>query len=347
MSSSPEPGPQLPAEPASEAVFEVAQDATQAPDRPLKRSAQPNDDEGEEVVNVLELEQDPSATTEDNPPADGEEQSTELTKTKKHKDKKKKKDKNKPRPARPQADLASMKDRPPQQTGTVFNIWYNKWSGGDREDKYAAKGKAEGRCNVARDSGYTKADKVPGSYFCIFFARGVCPLGKNCNYLHRLPTVTDMFDPSVDCFGRDKHADYRDDMDGVGSFQRQNRTIYIGRIFVSDDIEEVVARHFAEWGDIERIRVLNSRGVAFVTYVNEANAQFAKEAMSCQSLDHDEILNVRWASVDPNPLAKAREQRRVEEQAAEAVKKLLPPDFLEKLQREQSTALQPAKRRKY
>lgn len=54
-----------------------------------------------------------------------------------------------------------------------------------------------------------------------------------------------------------------------------NRTLYVGRIHVTDDIEvswllillrpldwrlthsqEVVARHFAEWGQIERIRVL-------------------------------------------------------------------------------------------
>lgn len=67
--------------------------------------------------------------------------------------------------------------------------------------------------------------------------------------------------------------------------------------------------------------------------------------MSCQSLDHDEILNLRWANADPNPLAKAREQRRVEEQAAEAVRKLLPPEFLQQLQ-QNSGALQPAKRRK-
>lgn len=61
-----------------------------------------------------------------------------------------------------------------------------------------------------------------------------------------------MFNPNVDLFGRDRHSDYRDDMGGVGSFMRQNRTIYVGRIHVSDDIEEVVARHFAEWGQIER-----------------------------------------------------------------------------------------------
>ena len=161
--------------------------------------------------------------------------------------------KKKRRPARPQVDPATFKGgEPAPQTGTIFNIWYNKWSGGDREDKYISKAHAEGRCNILRDSGYTKADKIPGSYFCLFFARGLCPHGAECEYLHRLPTVHDMFNPNVDCFGRDKFSDYRDDMGGVGSFMRQNHTLYVGRIHVSDDIEEVVARHFAEWGQVER-----------------------------------------------------------------------------------------------
>lgn len=42
-------------------------------------------------------------------------------------------------------------------------------------------------------------------------------------------------------------------------------------------------------------------------------AEFAKVAMGDQSLDDDEVLNVRWALVDPNPIAQA-----VEEQAASA-----------------------------
>ncbi|KAI9786822.1 MAG: Pre-mRNA-splicing factor [Geoglossum umbratile] len=241
--------------------------------------------------------------------------------------------KKKRRPARPQVDPSTLKaGELPPQTGTVFNIWYNKWSGGDREDKYASKVHAESRCSIAKDSGYTRADKVPGSYFCLFFARGLCPKGHECEYLHRLPTIHDLFNPNIDCFGRDKHSDYRDDMGGVGSFMRQNRTLYVGRIHVSDDIEEIVARHFAEWGQIERIRVLNSRGVAFITYTNEASSQFAKEAMAHQSLDHNEILNVRWATVDPNPMAQAREKRKIEEQAAEAVRKALPADFVAELE---------------
>ncbi|ROV91461.1 hypothetical protein VSDG_07144 [Cytospora chrysosperma] len=238
----------------------------------------------------------------------------------------------KKRPARPQIDPAEIKSEPPPQTGTIFNIWYNKWSGGDREDKYLSQTAAKGRCNIAKDTGYTRADKVTGSYFCLFFARGICPKGQDCEYLHRLPTIHDMFQPNVDCFGRDKYSDYRDDMGGVGSFMRQNRTIYVGRIHVSDDIEEIVARHFAEWGEIERVRVLNTRGVAFITYSNEANAQFAKEAMAHQALDHSEILNVRWATADPNPMAQAREARAIEEQAAEAIRRALPEEFIAEIE---------------
>ena len=79
----------------------------------------------------------------------------------------------KKRPARAQIDPSTMKSEPPPQTGTIFNIWYNKWSGGDREDKYLSQTAAISRCNIANDSGYTKADKINGSYFCLFFARGI------------------------------------------------------------------------------------------------------------------------------------------------------------------------------
>ncbi|KAK5993642.1 Pre-mRNA-splicing factor CWC2 [Cladobotryum mycophilum] len=236
----------------------------------------------------------------------------------------------KKRPARAQVDPDTITSEPPPQTGTTYNIWYNKWAGGDSEAY--AQTHAKGRCNIAQDSGYTKADSVTGSFFCLFFSRGLCPKGADCSYIHRLPTTFDIFNPNIDCFGRDKHSDYRDDMGGVGSFMRQNRTVYVGRIHVTDDIEEVVARHFAEWGQIERTRVLNTRGVAFITYTNEANAQFAKEAMAHQSLDHDETLNVRWATADPNPMARARESRRIEEQAAEAIRRALPAEFVAEIE---------------
>ena len=66
--------------------------------------------------------------------------------------------------------------------------------------------------------------------------------------------------------------------------------------------------------------------------VGLANSQFAKEAMAHQSLDHNEILNVRWATVDPNPQAQKREARRIEEQAAEAIRRALPASYVAEIE---------------
>lgn len=89
----------------------------------------------------------------------------------------------KKRPARPQIDPALIKSEPPPQTGTIFNIWYNKWAGGDREDKYTSQRAAKGRCNIAKDTGYTRADSVTGSYFCLHFARGICAFVFDSSFL--------------------------------------------------------------------------------------------------------------------------------------------------------------------
>jgi hypothetical protein len=54
--------------------------------------------------------------------------------------------------------------------------------------------------------------------------------------------------------------------------------------------------------------------------------------MAHQSLDHSEILNVRWATADPNPMAQAREARKIEEQAAEAIRRALPEEFVAEIE---------------
>ncbi|KAI0775120.1 hypothetical protein BD413DRAFT_662477 [Trametes elegans] len=237
------------------------------------------------------------------------------------------------KPARKQVKPGDVEKKEAPQTGKEYNIWYNKWAGGDREDSYSNKVKSQTRCSIKRDAGLTRANTTGNKYCCLFFARGCCPYGWECEYLHMLPDASSALpDTSKDCFARDKFADYRDDMGGVGSFQRQNRTLYIGRIKETGtgvETEEVVRRHFKEWGEIEKIRVLQYRSVAFVTYVSELNAQFAKEAMACQSLDNDEILNVRWATEDPNPISKVAEKRRLEDMGREAIQAKMDPRIVE------------------
>ncbi|KAG1775926.1 hypothetical protein EV702DRAFT_1113675 [Suillus placidus] len=237
------------------------------------------------------------------------------------------------KPARKQVKAGDVERKETPQTGKEYNIWYNKWAGGDREDNYSNKVKSQTRCNIKKDSGLTRANTTGIRYCCLFYARGCCPYGWECDYLHTLPDPDNALpDSSKDCFARDKFSDYRDDMGGVGSFNRQNRTLYVGRIKETGpgpETEDIVTRHFKEWGEIERIRVLQYRSVAFVTYVSEFGAQFAKEAMACQSLDNDEILNVRWATEDPNPVQKVAEKRRLEEIGQEAIKARMDPRIVD------------------
>ncbi|WFD43506.1 Pre-mRNA-splicing factor [Malassezia psittaci] len=247
------------------------------------------------------------------------------------------KEKEAARPARPQIsfeELDVIRTRAERTTtsGMIYNIWYNAMSHGDNDNSGPGnKTHSETRCDLARDAGYTRADlrmkQASGggnitdtAYCCIFFARGCCPHGSNCTYLHRLPRSHEIAEQGVDIFGREKHGTYRDDMGGVGSMLRVNRTLYVGRINEDTSLSfrrtgnakegddpdgekstmaKIVRRHFSEWGEIERVRAMVGRGIAFVTYKHEANAQFAKEAMMHQSLDHDEVLNVRWSTDDP------------------------------------------------
>ena len=51
--------------------------------------------------------------------------------------------------------------------------------------------------------------------------------------------------------------------------------------------------------------------------------------MACQSLDNDEILNVRWATEDPNPTSKVLEQERILAIGREAIKERMDPRIIE------------------
>jgi hypothetical protein len=237
-------------------------------------------------------------------------------------DKKKKKKKNDTAPAQPTSggvrkirkarkQVAKRKNLNLQREegGGDYNIWYHQYIGQDR-DRNKEPEVAQTRCNIMKDSGWTIGCTSKDPYFCLFFARGCCDKGPDCHFLHRLPTDSDLkrIPITKDCFGRNKFATDRDDMGGVGTFSRDNRTIYVSDLKnVEDtDMEEVVIRHFKEWGELEYVRVFTERCYAFIKYKNRLCAEFCKEAMTNQSLDHDEVISIRWATDDPNPVAAKR-----------------------------------------
>jgi hypothetical protein len=167
--------------------------------------------------------------------------------------------------------------------------------------------------------------------FCLHFAKGACIKGEECSFLHRTPELQDelRWEQTKDVFGRDKHENERDDKSGTGSFATNNRTLYVGHVPMTyKNTEAVVRKHFGQFGELESVRLLTGKAVAFIRFKSRLSAEFAREAMVGQTLDGKskgkEILNVRWAAVDPNP------------QAQEAAKQSEYKKLLERVQAEQA-----------
>ena len=202
-------------------------------------------------------------------------------------------------PARLQVDINTVQgdDRPQQVGNQVFNIWYLKWSGSDNSASNSFT-RSKFRVNISNDQGYTRARK--GDPICLFFSRGCCYQGSNCKYFHRLPISSDIKDETRDCFGRDKTTDYNSDMDGVGSLNHKNCTLYLGGLQVRPNLEYLIKKNFREFGTVEKLKVIQNKRCAFITMKNEHEAQFAKEAMDRQTLGQNsasnkEVLHIRWA----------------------------------------------------
>ena len=186
-----------------------------------------------------------------------------------------------------------------------YNIWYGRQMGRQNRSKTLSKT----RCNPSLDSGFTKAsDTKDGAFICLYFAKGMCALGQNCTYLHRIPRKSDEAKCGLtkDVFGRDRHSDDRDDMGGIGTFNRENTSLYVGGICAKNGskvaMEEQARKHFGDFGSIVSVKALPQkyplflveccvripstfcirRGVIFVQYACRVQAEFAKEAMSNQ-----------------------------------------------------------------
>ena len=222
------------------------------------------------------------------------------------------------RPARQQKEFID-KSNYHTEGADEYNIWFGRYNGA--RDFTKNREAATDRCVLATDAGRTKGDKVVGrtrgrTSFCLQFARGMCMKGDECDNFHRVPTPEDDAgtDELYDVFGRQRFKTHRDDMDGVGSFANPCRTLYVAgllreRYKTNKDFEEACWRHFGEWGELENCNVIHRISTAFPRYRLRTSAEFAKEAMARQQLDQGEVLNVKWAHDDPNPVAREAIER--------------------------------------
>ena len=212
----------------------------------------------------------------------------------------------------------------PSSHGTDYNIWTHR---GYRQYEPGMKPKvpkSDYRCNAKLDCGWTKGEKRDTKYICLYFARGLCHHGADCNYRHRIPDasfeVYHQTQPQYDIFGRGRDVELVGTK-GVGTLSRDCTTLYMylgsAASLPQERLEDLVRKNFEEWGPIEAVNVIPRKAIAFVRYEWRSSAEFAKTAMHQQQLRGDTesgaVLDVRWANDDPNPKAIERVKRRREE----------------------------------
>lgn len=196
-----------------------------------------------------------------------------------------------------------------------YNIWFDKYLTDRKEER--EKIPALHKCNPALDTGFTKADtqeKEGASYFCLFYAKGCCSEAVNCKYYHRVPTIEECekIENLRDVFGRSRFATARTDNSGVGTFSRECRTLFVSDLKMVEssnptkEMIRIIYENFSAWGEIEDINYISNKGTCFIRYSHRCSAEFAKEAMVDQSLVGEEIIRIKWAYDDPNPMSKKR-----------------------------------------
>lgn len=245
------------------------------------------------------------------------------------------------RPARKQVDQPLSSLYSYRQGDEEYNIWYNKYLSDMKSSQFKDREAAKTRCNPEIDVGYTRADLYEkyASYFCIHFVHGCCSEGAGCKYFHRVPSLQECqtVDHTRDIFGRARHASHREDMAGVGSFMNETRTLMVTEFKIvnssgssslnSNQLQggtedgltqmyETLYRHFQEWGELEDIKLLPNKGLAFVRFKHRCMAEFAKEAMQSQALDRKEVLQIKWAQDETEAVAGGAEQREREDAVA-------------------------------
>lgn len=97
-----------------------------------------------------------------------------------------------------------------------------------------------------------------------------------------------------DVFGRTRHASYKTDMTGLGSFNNECKTLFFSGFPVTREGDEdpiktatkQIYKLFSPWGEIDDIHI-NQRSSSggnqvYVSFTHRYYAEFAREAMANQ-----------------------------------------------------------------
>jgi hypothetical protein len=126
-----------------------------------------------------------------------------------------------------------------------------------------------------------------------------------------------------DIFGRSRHATFKENRTGIGSFSKECKVLCVSHIkFVDNDVDadpqeakpdtipssysakdvvRLVYDQFSPWGEVEDVIFNQSKLCVYIKYRFRVSAEFAREAMQNQVLVEGvkDPIKIQWAVENP------------------------------------------------
>lgn len=168
---------------------------------------------------------------------------------------------------------------------------------------------------------------------CSFYARGECKRGAECPYRHEMPTTGELAKQDM----KDRYYGVNDPVakkmlakfgEGGGKLtppeDRTICTLFVGG--VRDDMtEDDIRDKFYAFGVLKSVKIVVSRGCAFVTFETREAAEHAAESLAGQLVVKGEKLKLLWGKPqqqprggEPSPSGQQQQQQQQEGGGLEA-----------------------------
>eukprot|EP01025_Chloroclados_australasicus_P016055 TRINITY_DN1785_c0_g3_i4.p1 TRINITY_DN1785_c0_g3~~TRINITY_DN1785_c0_g3_i4.p1 ORF type:complete len:510 (-),score=69.51 TRINITY_DN1785_c0_g3_i4:259-1734(-) len=220
-------------------------------------------------------------------------------------------------------------DIPKSKVGQEYQLT-EKEQKGELEKDYNTKGANDMILKLARTEPYYTRNMA---HVCSFWIRGECKRGAECPYRHELPIEGELSKQNI----RDRYYGVNDPvaekmLSRVGTMPALSppedqtvTTLYVGgvsEVISENDIKDV----FYVYGEISSVKVVHSRGCAFITFKERSDAEAAAEAKHNKLIIKGVRCKLSWG----------QPQQKKPEEGAEETPTMLPPQVQQQQQAQQN-----------
>ncbi|KAG5238305.1 hypothetical protein OIU78_007998 [Salix suchowensis] len=191
-------------------------------------------------------------------------------------------------------------------------------------------GKAQANDTILKLQRTTPYYKRNRAHVCSFYARGECTRGAECPYRHEMPVTGELSQQNI----KDRYYGVNDpvamkllnkagDMPSLEPPEDESiKTLYVGGLDARISEQDLRDQFYAH-GEIESVKMVPQRAIAFVTYTTREGAEKAAQELSNKLVIKGLRLKLMWGRPQaPKPEQESSEEAR--QQAAMAHSGMLP-----------------------